>query len=166
MGLKQIQVVCAALVAGMLSAAAVCGGLSFAGVTQPSRALIPPLAGFVALSFPAGVLLSIAVGSSQAQAARMRWLRSEEADVGEVADSFELAFAQAALLRAATLEGFGLLGAISSLLTGELLFLVAPAIAVVGMGLVFPTSQKYRAYVDELTQPITEREQRLLDATR
>lgn len=166
MGLKQIQLVCGALAAGMLVAAAICGGLAFAGTAQPSRALIPPLAGFVALSFPAGVLLSIAVGSSQAQAARMGWLRQEEADAGVAATEFEESFGRSTLLRVATLEGFGILGAVSAMLTGELLFLVAPAIAVVGMGLVFPTEAKYRAYIDRLTQPVTEREQRLLDATR
>lgn len=166
MALKQIQLVCAALAAGMLAAAAICGGVTFAGMLPPSRALIPPLAGIVALSFPAGVLLSIAVGSSQAQAVRMRWLRQEDADAGEAADEFEASFARSALLRIATLEGFGMLGAVSALLTGELLFLVAPAVAVVGMGVVFPTGSKYRAYVDRLTQPVTDREQRLIDATR
>ena len=166
MALRQIQMVCGALAMGILVVAAICGGVAYAGALPPSRALIPPLARFVGLLFPAGVLLSIAVGSSQAQAARLHWLRQEEADVGEAATDFEESFGRSALLRVATLEGVGMLGAVSALLTGELLFLVAPAIAVVGIGVVFPSEDKYRAYVDRLTQPVTEREQRLLDATR
>jgi len=166
MRLRQIQIVCAALAMGMLAAAAVCGGLAYAGVVPANGALTPPLAGFVALSFPAAVLLGIAVGSSLAQQARLRWLRAPDPDESEGVAAFEDAFARASLLRVATLEGFGLLGAVSALLTGHLLFLIAPAMAVLGIGLVFPTESKLRAFVDRLTQPITESEQRLLDATR
>ena len=169
MDLRRAQAVCVAMVGGILAIAAACAGLAYAGVVQPVPALTPPLAGVVALSLPASVLIGAAVGSSLAQQARMEWLRGEAEKLepgGSVVLGFEEAYARASLLRVSLIEGFGLIGAISALLTGQMLFLVAPAVAVVGMGLAFPTEAKFRVFVDCLSQPATEREQRLLEATR
>lgn len=166
MDLGQVKLICAALVAELLAAAAVCGGLTFAGVVPTTSALIPPMAGFVALAFPASVLLGIAVRSSMLQRARLSWLREDGTDAQASIDQFEDAYARASLVQAATLNGFGLLGAVSALVTGILLFFAAPAVAIIGIGLVYPTEPKFRMLTDRLTRPADNRELRQLAALR
>ena len=50
------------------------------------------------------------------------------------------------LLRAALVEGWGLFGAVAAFLTGNLLFLIAPGIAVLIIGAYFPTRSKYEQF--------------------
>jgi hypothetical protein len=164
--LRQARLIAGALLVGLLTASVVLAGLAFAQVVPASRAVIAPMAGFVALAFPTSVLVGIAVRSSMLQQARLSWLRDGGEDSGDSLDRFEEAYARASTLQSATLEGFGLLGAVSALVTGELLFLVAPAVAVVAIGVVFPTRAKFRVLLDRLTKPADERELRLIEALR
>ena len=166
MDLGRIKLICAALVAELVVAAGLCDGLTFAGVVPTTSALTPPMAGFAALAFPASVLLGIAVRSSMLQRARLSWLRDDLTKTEASVDRFEDAYARASLVQAATLNGFGLLGAVSALLTGVLLFFVAPAVAILGIGLVYPTASKFRMLTDRLTQPADDRELRQLAAIR
>lgn len=60
-------------------------------------------------------------------------------------------YTTALLLRAAMVEGLGLLGAVAALLTENLLFLIAPAAAVAIIGAFFPTKAKFeRFYTDAI----------------
>ena len=164
MQLRQIQIVCGVLAAGLLVASIVLGGLAYARVISVTPGLLPPLAGAVALAFPACLLVGIAVRASMLQQVRVAWLREGQADAAESIGRFEEAYARALLVQCSALEGFGLLGAACALVTGQLLFLVAPAMAIVGIGLVFPTEAKFRAVTDRLTRPAEERESRWLEA--
>ena len=166
MPLRQMQIVCGALIAGLLTMAVVMGGLAYAKIGTTTPGLLPPMAGMVALAFPASVLLGIAVKSSIYQQARLVWLRETEAESRESIVRFEDSYSRATLVQSATIEGFGLLGCVGALVTGELLFLIAPAMAIIGLGLVFPSESKFRALTDHLTRPPDERELRLLEATR
>ena len=62
-------------------------------------------------------------------------------------------FTTALLLRAAIVEGWGLFGAVVALITGNLLFLLVPAVAVAVIGMFFPSTSKFeRFYTDALDQ--------------
>lgn len=164
MPLRQSQIICGALAAGLLAMAVVLGGFAHAGIVTTVPGLLPPLAGAVALALPTAVLLGVAIRSSMLQQARLAWLRERDANAGESIVRFEAVYARASIVQSALLEGFGLLGGVGALVTGQLLFLAAPAIAIVGIGLVFPTEMKFRALADRLTQPPDEREFRVLEA--
>jgi len=166
MRLREAQIVCIGLAGGMLVASVVMGGLAYAKVVNMIPGLLPPLAGAVALAFPACLLAGLAVRSSMLQQARLAWLKDSDGRVGESIELFEAAYARAAYIQCAAFEGFGLLGAVAALFTGQLLFLAAPAIAIVGIGVAFPSETKFRATTDALTRPPDERELRLVEALR
>ncbi len=164
MNLRTLQIICASLAGGVLVFTAVMGGLAYAGMNTPIPALLAPLAGAVALSLPASVLVGIAVKSSILQQARMAWLRADGGDDAGAIAVFEDAYGRGTLIQVAALEGFGLLGVVSAFVTGQLLFLFAPVLAVMGIGLLFPTEAKFRAIVAHLSRPAEPREQRFMDA--
>ncbi len=166
MPLRTIQIISAALIAGLLTLTAIMGGFAYARVATPAPALIAPLAGAAALSIPACVLVGVAVKSSQLQQARLHWLREHDDDEHRAIEAFEDAYARGTLVQLAAIEGFGLLGATCALVTGQLLFLVSPMLAIIGIGLVFPTEAKFRAIVTHLTRPPDERETRFIESQR
>lgn len=53
------------------------------------------------------------------------------------------------LLRSALIEGWGLFGAVVALITGEMLFLIAPILAVAIIGAYFPTRAKFERFYTE-----------------
>lgn len=60
-------------------------------------------------------------------------------------------YTTALLLRAAMVEGLGLLGAVAALLTENLLFLIAPGLAIAIIIAFFPTRAKFeRFYIDAI----------------
>ena len=58
-------------------------------------------------------------------------------------------YTTALLLRAALAEGWGLFGAVAALLTGNLLFLIAPVLAAMIIGVYFPTRSKFEAFYSQ-----------------
>ncbi len=58
-------------------------------------------------------------------------------------------YTTALLLRAAMVEGLGLLGAVAALLTENLLFLIAPVAAIAIIGAYFPTKAKFERFYTE-----------------
>lgn len=164
MPLRTIQIICGSLAAGLFVATVVLGGLAYARATPPTPALIAPLAGAAALSIPACVLVGIAVRSSILQQTRLAWLGNPAGDQSQAVDEFESAYSRAVLVQAATIEGFGLLGATCALVTGQLLFLASPLLAILAIGIIFPTENKFQAVVATLTRPADERERRFMEA--
>lgn len=162
MPLRQAQIICGAFVAGLVTVSVVLGGLAYAGVASVTPALLPPLAGAVALALPASVLLGIAIKASVQQQARLDWLR--ERDEGDPMARFEGVYGRGTIVQAALLEGFGVLGPVCAFVTGQMLFMASPLIAILGIGLIFPTEGKFRSMVDRLTRPPSERELRLLES--
>ncbi len=169
MNLRTIQVIGAALVAGILVMTATMGAVAYARTAPAAPALLAPLAGAAALAIPVCVLLGIAVKASMLQQARTAWLRGEYGGVrpgpdGGAVTTFEEAYVRGTLIQMAAIEGFGLLGAVCALVTGQLLFLASPLLAVIGIGLIFPTEAKFRATVERCTRPPDDRELRYIDA--
>lgn len=68
----------------------------------------------------------------------------ESAQLGAIAP-----YTTALLLRASLVEGWGLLGTIAALLTDNLLFLIAPLIAVGALAMYFPTHAKFDRFYTE-----------------
>lgn len=58
-------------------------------------------------------------------------------------------YTTALLLRAALVEGWGLFSTVAALLTGNMLFLIAPVLAVAILGAFFPTRAKFERYYTE-----------------
>lgn len=169
MNLRTLQVIGAALIAGILIMTATMGAFAYARSTPPVAGLLAPLAGAAALAIPACVLAGIAVRANLLQQARTSWLRGEYGSSRpgpeqDAVTSFEEAYVRGTLVLMAAIEGFGLLGATCALITGQLLFLASPMLAVLGIGLIFPTEAKFRATVERLTRPPEERERRFIES--
>lgn len=82
-------------------------------------------------------------------------IAAADASSGEDPDAPKLSaigfYTTGLLLRAAMVEGWGLFGAVVALLTGNLLFLLVPVVAVALIGMYFPTISKFeRFYTDAL----------------
>ncbi|MFI4917463.1 MAG: hypothetical protein ACIAS6_13275 [Phycisphaerales bacterium JB060] len=171
MNLRTLQTIAGALVVGVLILTATIGAFAYARAVPASPALLAPLAGAAALAIPACVLAGIAIKASLLQQSRTAWLRGEHRDeqpgspsATDAVTSFEEAYVRGTLIQMAAIEGFGLVGAVCALVTGQLLFLVSPMLAVLGLGLIFPTEAKFRATVKHLTRPPDERERRFIES--
>lgn len=169
MNLRTLQVIGVALVAGIFIMTVTMGAIAYARTAPPIAGLLAPLAGAAALAIPACVLAGIAIRASLLQQARLAWLRDEYGSVRpgpeqDAVTSFEEAYVRGTLVLMAAIEGFGLVGATCALVTGQLLFLVSPMLAVLGIGLIFPTEAKFRGTVERLTRPPEERERRYIEA--
>jgi hypothetical protein len=166
MPLRTMQIICGALAGGLFAMTVAMGAVAYARSSPVSPALLAPLAGAAALSIPACVLVGIAVRSSILQQARLAWLREPGADQAAAVRTFEEAYGRALLIQAAAIEGFGVLGATCALVTGQLLFLLSPLLAILAIGIIFPTENKFQAVVAHLTRPAEEREMRFIEAQR
>lgn len=180
---RQALIICVGLAMGLLLSTVTVGALVYGVGLTGTSGLVGPLAGLVALGMPASVLVGLAVRSALLQRVRLSWLRGRSvghdgaaepdgrprADAAQDRDArdlmdFEMAFARASVVQAAALEGFGLLGVVAALVTGQGLFLAAPALAIVGIGMAMPTERAFRSALDHLTRPPEPRELRWLEA--
>jgi hypothetical protein len=90
-----------------------------------------------------------AVGSLiKKQAARVWEARADdEAATLRAVQSFNVL----TIMRSAFFEGPGLFGAVAAMLTGNALFLIAPAVCVLLLALAFPTSGRLQGWLDDVT---------------
>lgn len=96
----------------------------------------------------------VAVGASVAikgvfiSQARSRW----EGSGGELREEdLAPAFAASTIMRAALIEAPGLFGAVAFLVSGNAAALVAPLLSLAALGLLFPTDEKFRAFMRDVT---------------
>lgn len=127
------------LVGALLFGCLAFGGLVFvmvqSGRVEGAQLSSWPFA--LALALLGGVAVMVPVWSRDAFLQRLReHLRAGDAQAaGQVIVS-------RTVLQAALLEGFGIAGGSFAFVNGELLFTLAPLLAAVGLGLMFPTERK------------------------
>lgn len=100
----------------------------------------------------AGVVLiplALIIGPGFVAAARRQWeTRREDVRAG---DWLLNQFGTLTIVRYAILDGWGLLGTVCYLITGECLILIAPAFTLVLMLVLLPTESKVRAFITRVT---------------
>jgi hypothetical protein len=145
----------------MAALALIAGTLVFAGVativslSQSSPSVPPMLWGFNAFVVGAGGLLILStvplvlMGGVFAKRAGEVWKarQDDEQAIGVVMQLYQ----KLALSRLAVLEGVALLACVGMMLTGDWLCLGVAGVALVGMGVVFPTSLRLQSFLDEAT---------------
>lgn len=147
--LPALKLIAFALIAGVLifSGIAAYMTLSAAGPAQSkSASLLALITAALALT---SIPFAFAAGPALTAAARAQWpARRDDPRAG---DWLLNQFAILTIMRLAMIEAVGLLGAVGLLLTGQWLFLAAPAAAVILMTLFIPTQDKARAFITRVT---------------
>lgn len=93
--------------------------------------------------------LALIIGPGFVAAARKQWeTRRDEARAG---DWLLNQFGTLTIVRYALIDGWGLMGTVCYLLTGQCLMLIAPAFALVLMLVLLPTESKVRAFITRVT---------------
>lgn len=139
--LRTLQIMHAALAAGVVMFATIVLFLQ-----QPAAFSGAPL---IALRLAcAGVLLMAIVLPMLLRGAAMRVLGAPDADVSEI-KIFPHFFLQS-LIRAAIIEGAGLLAAVTLLLSADQLDLIAVGAAMAFLIVAFPTHGKWLAFADDV----------------
>lgn len=112
--------------------------------TPGMEVLLLVTAGF----WPISAAAAYVVGRAMTAKARADWNssdgRGDETDLAQP-------YLGMVIVRAALVEGSGLLGAVTFLLTGNMLALIAPALSLAALGLLFPTEDKLQAFVRDVT---------------
>ncbi|MEM1165099.1 MAG: hypothetical protein AAGI30_02280 [Planctomycetota bacterium] len=149
--LTQLRVVVGALVGGQVM---------FLAVVIVLLAAVQP-GGFVPGSTMALVLgvavIGVAIGTTVAQVvirggviASVRAAVEQAANPDEAVSRVGQAFTGLTIIRAAMFEGWGLFGVVSLMLTGQWVFVLAPLASVVGIASVFPTRDRFGAFLDRV----------------
>ncbi|HYE61531.1 MAG TPA: hypothetical protein VD997_06020 [Phycisphaerales bacterium] len=145
--IRVTQVMVAALMFGLLTASAVMFMLVHMGVQQPQHGLEILLYVLAAL-WPVCAIMSVVMNSVMVRQARAQW--NNGSGQGDEDDLLP-AYSSAVIVRGALLEGPGLFGAVAFMLTGNMLALIAPALSLAALGLIFPSQEKFRAFVRDVT---------------
>jgi hypothetical protein len=156
--LPTMQIIAGAMLAGVVLAAGLLGVLAQGRAQAPANGQLPivtlvalalliiqgPLAFILPTVLAGGGLRRLAAGQRDQQA---------EADVAGV---LLAQYQTGMILRAALLEGFGLLGAIAYFLEGQPAALLAPLICVVAMTVTFPTRERVRVWLERQYDALAE----------
>lgn len=109
----------------------------------------------VAVTAGAWVLGTVIHRTSVRQAARrLRTLRERGATPAEAGQAMFMPFATGVIMRAALVEGGGLLGAMAVFLTGNMLGLAGVGLALIALVAVFPTQTRIERFTEEVTRTI------------
>jgi hypothetical protein len=141
-----VKILVAALLMGLITATGVMFMLVQQGIHQPQRGMESLLL-VLAVLWPVTAGASLLIKGAMMKQARTRW----EAEGGGDDSALFPHFMSMTIVRAALLEGPGLFGAVTYLLTGNALALIAPALSIAGLGLMFPTEEKFRDFVRSVT---------------
>jgi len=142
-----LKILVGALLMGLITATGVMFMLVQQGIHQPQPGLESLLL-VLAILWPVTAGASLLIKGAMVKQARTRW----EAEGGSGDDNALFPhFMSMTIVRAALLEGPGLFGAVTYLMTGKPLALIAPALSIAALGLMFPTEEKFRELVRSVT---------------
>jgi hypothetical protein len=111
--------------------------------TQPQAMLLYAALGL----WPACALVAMLMGGVLRKQAGTAWREGSSGDTEALAPKYLVM----TIVRAALMEGPGLFGAVVFLLTGEVIALSVTALSLVGLALLFPTEDRYQAFVRDVT---------------
>jgi hypothetical protein len=140
------KVLVAALMMGMLTMTGVMVVLVMQGMYQPQPGLEMLLV-VLAVLWPTTTGMSVIMKQMMIKQARAKWESSGGGEEEDLMPSYQVT----TIIRAALLEGPGLFGAITYMLTGNVLALIAPALSLAGLGLIFPSEDKFRDFARSVT---------------
>jgi hypothetical protein len=140
------KILVAALMMGLLTMTGVMVVLVMQGMYQPQPGLEILLIVLTVL-WPTTAGMSFVMKGVMAKQARAKWDASGGGEEEDLMPSYQAT----TIIRAALLEGPGLFGAITYLLTGNALALIAPALSLAGLGLIFPSEDKFRDFARSVT---------------